>query len=147
MPGPGAVLDWGAMATAPDITPLPRPRGAGSSPAEWLDALLWQAGEILGIARASPWFPVLVMVLSALALLWLTGRLRRQREGAGQEADTGFPVTRKGEAGATCIWFRDRIRRKGTLERWQCRTCGVDAYTTDGTAPKECKRGLREAQL
>ncbi|NNL36302.1 MAG: hypothetical protein HKP35_10825, partial [Silicimonas sp.] len=54
----------------------PPSRETGSHPSDWLDALLWNAREILSIAEQSDWFPLLVMVLSALALLWVTGRLR-----------------------------------------------------------------------
>ena len=45
-----------------------------------------------------------------------------------------------------CRWKRDR-GRTGALSGWQCRTCGVEAYSADRKAPKECKRFLREGRL
>ncbi len=51
-------------------------------------------------------------------------------------------------AGAkSCRWKKSPGRTGATLERWQCMGCGVDAFSRDGHAPKECKRGLRETQL
>jgi hypothetical protein len=128
---------------------------------EWLDQLIWKGRELLAIAETSPWFPVLVVVSISLSLLWLTGRLRKSQlnvelnsaEPIKRSQLSRFrrkdvsPVTRKGKNGATCKWYKDSIRRDGTLERWQCRTCGVDAFTSDGAPPKECKRDLRETQL
>ncbi|MEQ9041459.1 MAG: hypothetical protein RIE24_24310 [Silicimonas sp.] len=137
-------------------SPLPRARGSGSAPSEWLDNALWDVHEILSIAEQSPWFPVLVFVASALALLWVTGRMRKKLETSPWaskpeqprlSAGQSLPVTRTGKDGMTCKWYRDKVKRDGTLQRWQCRTCGVDAFTHDGKPPKECKRGLREAQL
>ena len=40
-----------------------------------------------------------------------------------------------------CPW-REGSTRKGMI-RWQCAECGVEAFTKDGRAPKECKRDLR----
>lgn len=41
-----------------------------------------------------------------------------------------------------CNW--KRIAQKGeSFQQWQCRTCGVEAYSTDQRPPKECKRSLK----
>lgn len=31
----------------------------------------------------------------------------------------------------------------GQLSRWRCEACGVEAYSSDGHPPKECKRVLK----
>ena len=74
---------------------------------------------------ASPWVWVLGVSLAVLALIWLTRRRKR----------------------SACKWRRDMVPRENGLQRWQCGKCGVDAFTSDGRAPKECKRALRETQL
>lgn len=63
---------------------VPRPRGAGSTPGEWLDAFIWQSEEAAWHVAQSPWAPVLALVLSALFVLWLVrpSRLERARRAA-----------------------------------------------------------------
>ncbi len=46
-----------------------------------------------------------------------------------------------------CRWRKDKRRKGGSLERWICTTCRVDAFTSDGKPPRGCKRGLRDAGL
>lgn len=46
--------------------------------------------------------------------------------------------------GRKCRWSRaPDTHRTSHLERWLCESCGVDAYSTDGRPPKECKRMLK----
>lgn len=42
-----------------------------------------------------------------------------------------------------CRWKRDNYRRATRLQRWVCRDCGVEAFSSDAAPPKECKRTLR----
>ncbi|MDF0602092.1 hypothetical protein P1J78_15230 [Psychromarinibacter sp. C21-152] len=72
---------------------------------------------------------LVVLAVVALFLAGLTLRLLRGRRG-----------------GTACRWKRDP-RARDTLVRWQCAACGVDAFTSDGRRPKECKRHMREARL
>lgn len=72
-----------------------------------------------------------VIVVGAM----VTGRPRKRRRGGA--------VYRMGR----CVWIRDRVQHRSGFERWECRRCGVDAFTSDGLPPKECKRALREVGL
>jgi hypothetical protein len=61
---------------------------------------------------------------------------------AGRSA-SALPWTRRG-----CRWRVDKRRNPAvSLRRWVCADCGVEAYSADGKAPKECKRALRDARL
>ena len=131
------------MNDTPTLPPSPPLRERGSLPSNWFDDEVARARAIFEVAAQSEWFPVLFVVLCALALVWATARLRRGRE----NPDPPGLVTRTGKNGRTCKWARDPVKRDGGMERWQCRTCGVDAFTTSGKPPVECKRALREAQL
>ena len=46
-----------------------------------------------------------------------------------------------------CRWRRDGFRSRTRLVRWVCANCGVEAYAMGRSAPKECKRALRETAL
>ncbi len=83
------------------------------------------------------WAGLAILVL--LVLFFLRSLWRQRNRSLGL-------VVRQGKAGATCKWRKDKVKRGGTLERWQCKTCGVDAFSHDGKPPKDCKRNLREAQ-
>jgi len=86
--------------------------------------MFWRVGQ-------SDWFVPLSVSLSVMLVLALV--LRRHRQ-AG--------IHRK-----PCRWKKDPRRLDATLIRWHCMTCGVDAFTADGSGPKECKRDLRETAL
>jgi len=45
-----------------------------------------------------------------------------------------------------CRWKRQPWGKAG-IDRWGCAACGVDAFTSDGRCPKECKKDLKEAVL
>ena len=46
-----------------------------------------------------------------------------------------------------CNWREDKRRTASVMTRWTCRSCGVEAYSSDGGRPKECKRHLRDSRL
>ncbi len=56
----------------------------------------------------------------------------------------GFLYLRFGGArrGAECRWKRARDHRP-PFRKWQCRTCGVEVFTSDRRPPKECKKTLK----
>ena len=46
--------------------------------------------------------------------------------------------------GRRCRWNPARDGNTGAqLSQWRCETCQVEAYSSDGRAPKECKRMLK----
>lgn len=67
-----------------------------------------------------------------------------KRPGRGLAAAFGAATPSRGE----CRWRQDKRRHPSiNLKRWTCTTCGVEAYSADGSPPKECKRALRDARL
>lgn len=42
-----------------------------------------------------------------------------------------------------CRWNPARAAAGAQLSRWQCDECGVEAFSSDGRPPKECKRTLK----
>ena len=46
-----------------------------------------------------------------------------------------------------CRWKIDNFRAQDTLVRYVCQECGVDAYTSNGKPPKDCKRQYRTGRL
>ena len=104
----------------------------------WLSETVAQARPVWEAARASEWFLPLVGTVGVLLLVMALGRRRRRAGGAGRV------VQRRGQP---CRWSRSPGKRTDNLQRWQCRVCGVDAFTGTGRPPVECKRNLRETQL
>ena len=49
--------------------------------------------------------------------------------------------------GKPCRWKRDPTRKSEHLDRYVCTACGVDAYSSDGSPPRQCKRNLRPGSL
>lgn len=46
--------------------------------------------------------------------------------------------------GQSCRWKRIRDHRKRPpFKKWRCKTCLVEAYSSDRRPPKECKRTLK----
>ncbi|MBE9552080.1 MAG: hypothetical protein IMF05_01325 [Proteobacteria bacterium] len=46
--------------------------------------------------------------------------------------------------GKACRWRRARDHKiRPPFRKWRCKTCLVEAYSSDGRAPKECKRTLK----
>lgn len=42
-----------------------------------------------------------------------------------------------------CSWKRDLDGHRPPFVRWTCATCGTEAFSSDGRAPKECKKTIR----
>ena len=43
----------------------------------------------------------------------------------------------------SCRWKRIRERTRPPFTKWQCRDCGIEAYSSDKRPPKECKKLLK----
>lgn len=69
--------------------------------------------------------PVLIAVLVFLAVLFIFRRPGTQRR---------------------CRWKSDPRTRNNTLQRYICMECSVDAYSSDGKPPMDCKRHLRDTR-
>jgi hypothetical protein len=65
--------------------------------------------------------------LAALALLMILARYRVHRQ-------------------PHCQWQR-RPWGRTRITRWECGACGVDAFTSTGRSPRECKRPCKEVPL
>ncbi|MEM1361781.1 MAG: hypothetical protein AAGF94_08710 [Pseudomonadota bacterium] len=81
---------------------------------------------------------LLALVLVALAILVPVVR----RRSAGQKMSVPRLF-----GGSGCRWKKDKFRRSEHFTRWICLECSVDAFTSDGRPPKECKRYARSGQL
>jgi hypothetical protein len=42
----------------------------------------------------------------------------------------------------TCNWVRVQDEGRRPFTKWLCKSCGVEAFSTDRRPPKECKRDL-----
>lgn len=56
---------------------------------------------------------------------------------------TAFFVARRQKL--RCRWRRLPEGATTSFIKWRCRNCLMEAFTTDGKAPKECKRVLRSS--
>lgn len=44
----------------------------------------------------------------------------------------------------SCNWRPDNVTdRRPPFARWRCAACGVEAYSSDGHPPKDCKKMLK----
>lgn len=43
--------------------------------------------------------------------------------------------------GGGCQWRADG-QKNASFRRWRCASCGVEAYSSTGKAPDQCKKGL-----
>ena len=120
------------MSFAPDTTLRPVPRGTAPEPGAWvdLDRIAFHLGEAWLSVQSSDALPWLGLGVVALVLVGAVRQARRQS--ARWLAGVGAPGATDVRA---CSWRRDRVRRTSRLTRWQCRRCGVDAFTTDGRPP------------
>ncbi len=46
-----------------------------------------------------------------------------------------------------CRWQRTKGRSGGSLAAYRCRVCGVEAFSTTGQPPADCKRDLHAPPL
>lgn len=86
--------------------------------------------------------PILaIALLACLCLIWSRrGRLRGWN-GSGQSLRSVLAPNR-------CHWVADSDRDTGgTLRQFHCTTCGVTAYSTNKSGPRQCKKGLDGAKL
>ena len=65
-----------------------------------------------------------VTFLVVVAGAYVFGRIRRARR-------TG------------CNWKREREQSRPPFVKWHCRTCAEDAFSIDGSRPRDCKRDLK----
>lgn len=138
-----------APETAPARAPAPAPK-PGPSWTEHLWDWLRDIDLDTWFARIPPvalWIAVVAIALLLLRRLWRAARPQPPtRPPARPPAQ---PRTRATDAVSRrpCRWKRDKWRPAASLDRWVCTRCGVDAYSSDGRPPKECKRELRETAL
>ncbi|HSR72194.1 MAG TPA: hypothetical protein VLL72_07415 [Kiloniellales bacterium] len=45
--------------------------------------------------------------------------------------------------GSRCAWQGAPGEHAPAFARWRCADCGIEAYSTDGRPPKECKKALK----
>jgi hypothetical protein len=82
--------------------------------------------------------PVSFALLAAIVLgLALYGVLAARRRPAGAPA----------VAQVRCRWRQDKRRHGATLQRFTCTACGMEGYSAEGRAPRQCKRAFRPASL
>ena len=48
---------------------------------------------------------------------------------------------------SNCEWRKTKIQTVGSLTQYECKTCGVEAFTANGKPPKDCKRSLKARPL
>lgn len=84
-------------------------------------------------------FSVVLLVFAIIALRFVLGKRWSDRS-MGRQAQV------PSQASSSCRWQRD-AESENSLERWRCENCGVDAFTSTGKPPKECKRQLKVALL
>ncbi len=46
-----------------------------------------------------------------------------------------------------CRWKKDRNGGRGSLNRFVCKTCGVDAFVKGNKPPRECKKITKHVTL
>jgi hypothetical protein len=119
--------------------PAARP-GPASGPEPWAEAL----SKILAEpgAKAALLFAAGLLALLLFRRLILGPRPGRRRSPAAP-APVRTPAQTQGPSRLPCRWRRAGFRHGVRAQRWICRACGVDAFSRDGSPPKECKRALR----
>jgi ribosomal protein L37AE/L43A len=104
---------------------------APDSGAKWFDAADWTVQMAVLAAVA--------LFLAVFALRFFLGQRRRKNLAAVHLEVPNL-------ASSSCHWKRCE-RSANSLERWHCRKCGVDAFSSTGKPPQECKRQLKETLL
>lgn len=86
----------------------------------------------------------LLLIGCAIAGLWMIWT--RSRNGPGGGSPTTSRAGLGGLSGKSCRW-KSVGDGSGTLHEFQCKTCGVTAYSTEKRGPKQCKKGLEGSKL
>ena len=58
-----------------------------------------------------------------------------------------FVFKRRNSNRRNCKWRRSINQTVGSLTQFECKVCGVEAFTANGKPPKDCKRGLKVRPL
>jgi hypothetical protein len=54
-----------------------------------------------------------------------------------------LPLSGEAAIGCDCKWQKSTVQPVSSLTQFDCKVCGVEAFTTNGKRPKDCKRGLK----
>ena len=93
--------------------------------------MLWNGDYLTIILKGSEYrisIEYIVIILISLSIIFFITGFR-------------FLFYRKGKY-RRCNWKSAPEQNRRPFERWQCKVCGANAYTTDNLPPKECKKGL-----
>ena len=63
--------------------------------------------------------------------------VQRPRPRATAPRLSGFPKLSR----RNCAWVSEGAKN-ASFTRYRCTTCGVEAFSRDGKAPRQCKRGV-----
>ena len=58
-----------------------------------------------------------------------------------------FIFKRRNRKRPICKWRKSKNQTVGSLTQFECKVCGVEAFTANGKPPKDCKRGLKVRPL
>lgn len=58
-----------------------------------------------------------------------------------------FVFKRRNSNRLNCKWRKSINQTVGSLTQFECKVCGVEAFTANGKPPKDCKRGLKVRPL
>ena len=83
-----------------------------------------ESGLLQQVRDDSTGLAVIGAVALGLAVLFLVRRCRGKR------------------GGTSCQWRRDKARVRAGFDAWRCKTCGSEGFSSDGTKPKACLRGM-----
>lgn len=78
------------------------------------------------LSSVAPWLPYAVILAGMVGAGYLLIPKRKRR---------------------SCHWKREGGKSGTSLMKWQCRTCGAEAFAQGKKPPRECKRGLRVSPL
>lgn len=81
--------------------------------------------------------PILIAVLGfVLLFIWYNWGRRKAQTGLAHALDSFYYRLFNRQK---CKWHT-KGNSSGTLQEFQCATCGVSAYSQSGNGPRECKR-------
>lgn len=84
---------------------------------------------------------LIVLLLAVLVLNWRFLGLDRLFGVGRRPSQDLFPW------GKSCRWRLDPTQKGQERQRYVCRHCGADAFTTDGRPPRNCMRAARPTGL
>lgn len=83
--------------------------------------------------------PLIIVAIVLVAVILI---MRAERTGKGPIAKNPISMITK-----PCRWKPVGFRSSETSTRWVCSKCNQEVFSTDGKAPKLCKRDTRSSSL